>query len=158
MGSCNHFALWSNPMWLDTCSGYQHWCIAHPVLMPCSSNMPFSPLSVDLSLGQAGQRLCLRPSLLYMLAGLSVSDTTMSMAALGHAIPFQHDPPFHAGQASDCFCWTMTAPWWTRQPLTTSPMLKCSRWCRAYVLTPTTLSSSSVAEHALSSLTGLTLL
>ena len=40
-------------------------------------------------------------------------------------VPSQHDPPFDAGQASDCFCWTMMALWWTRQLLTTSPMLKC---------------------------------
>ena len=36
-----------------------------------------------------------------------------------------NDPPFHAGQASDCFCWTMMALWWIRQLSTTSPMLKC---------------------------------
>ncbi len=71
--------------WLITCTGCQH-CI-HPALMPYPSNRPFCPLSVPpppfpppastctASLGQDGQKVGLRPSLLYMLAGLSVSDT-----------------------------------------------------------------------------------
>jgi len=94
-GILQQLALWSNRMWLITCTGCQHWCIAHPVLMPYPSNMPFSPLSVDppasactASLGQAGQRVCLRPSFLYMLASLSVSDTTVSTAALCHAMSY----------------------------------------------------------------------
>ncbi len=58
------------------------------VLQTClSAHWLWPPASAcTASLGQAGARVCLRPSLLYMLAGLSVSDTTVSTAALRHAI------------------------------------------------------------------------
>ncbi len=53
----------------------------------------FQPAAVDppasacvASFSQAGQSVCLHPSLLHMLAGLTVSDTTVSTAALGHAM------------------------------------------------------------------------
>lgn len=61
-----------------------------------------------------------------------------------------------AGLASACCSWTMMAHSLTRAPLTASQMQTPSRWCRACVPTPTTLSSSSVGEQEMSCHNGLT--
>ena len=123
----------SGQMWLITCTGCQHWCTARPVLMPYPSHMPFNPspvhpllLLAQLPLVKLGRgSVSVHHCCICWKACLRLTPPCQHLPPGSYHVPSQHDPPFHAGQASDCFCWTMMALWWIRQLLTTSPMLKC---------------------------------